>query len=55
MIRRPPRPPLDRSSAASDVYKRQMIYVVGGWSGDYAEVNEHYQAGFRTFLPASPR
>lgn len=32
-----------------------MIYVVGGWSGDYAEVNEQYQAGFRTFLPASPR
>ncbi len=32
-----------------------MIYVVGGWSGDYAEVNEQYQAGFRTFLPSSPR
>jgi len=32
-----------------------MIYVSGGWSGDYAEVNEQYQAGFRTFLPASPR
>ena len=25
MIRRPPRSTLDRSSAASDVYKRQMI------------------------------
>ena len=25
MIRRPPRPTLDRSSAASDVYKRQLI------------------------------
>ena len=24
MIRRPPRSPLDRSSAASDVYKRQV-------------------------------
>ena len=27
MIRRPPRSTLDRSSAASDVYKRQMIYI----------------------------
>ena len=26
MIRRPPRSTLDRSSAASDVYKRQIIY-----------------------------
>ena len=26
MIRRPPRSTLDRSSAASDVYKRQVIY-----------------------------
>src|SRR5678809_1707888 len=26
MIRRPPRSTLDRSSAASDVYKRQMIH-----------------------------
>ena len=30
MIRRPPRSTLDRSSAASDVYKRQ-IYVCGDW------------------------
>ena len=37
MIRRPPRSTLDRSSAASDVYKRQAfrqehmtVYVVGG-------------------------
>ena len=29
MIRRPPRSTLDRSSAASDVYKRQ------GWKGEY--------------------
>ena len=27
MIRRPPRSTLDRSSAASDVYKRQPLYV----------------------------
>ena len=26
MIRRPPRSTLDRSSAASDVYKRQVVY-----------------------------
>ena len=33
MIRRPPRSTLDRSSAASDVYKRQAVgeqHVVGG-------------------------
>ena len=29
MIRRPPRSTLDRSSAASDVYKRQLIGCVG--------------------------
>src|SRR5678815_2978607 len=28
MIRRPPRSTLDRSSAASDVYKRQVQYAV---------------------------
>ena len=27
MIRRPPRSTLDRSSAASDVYKRQVEYI----------------------------
>ena len=27
MIRRPPRSTLDRSSAASDVYKRQTLYI----------------------------
>lgn len=32
-----------------------MIYISGGWNGDYAEINEQYQAGFRTFLPNSPR
>src|SRR5678816_2222028 len=29
MIRRPPRSTLDRSSAASDVYKRQFVSCVG--------------------------
>ena len=32
MIRRPPRSTLDRSSAASDVYKRQGVYV-DDWVG----------------------
>ena len=30
MIRRPPRSTLDRSSAASDVYKRQVFACIGG-------------------------
>ena len=34
MIRRPPRSTLDRSSAASDVYKRQLV---DGGPGGYAE------------------
>ena len=37
MIRRPPRATLDRSSAASDVYKRQRVRAAGGshpWSSD---------------------
>ena len=29
MIRRPPRSTLDRSSAASDVYKRQVVHYAG--------------------------
>ena len=33
MIRRPPRSTLDRSSAASDVYKRQ-VYDLGGGTFD---------------------
>src|SRR5678816_847438 len=32
MIRRPPRSTLDRSSAASDVYKRQ-VYILAGFAG----------------------
>ena len=30
MIRRPPRSTLDRSSAASDVYKRQALHAAAG-------------------------
>ena len=34
MIRRPPRSTLDRSSAASDVYKRQVLAFDAGSGGD---------------------
>src|SRR5678815_6061877 len=34
MIRRPPRSTLDRSSAASDVYKRQRKDNGGEWNGE---------------------
>ena len=37
MIRRPPRSTLDRSSAASDVYKRQVVAtapIIGAASGE---------------------
>ena len=35
MIRRPPRSTLDRSSAASDVYKRQVLYALDtAWGGE---------------------
>ena len=34
MIRRPPRSTLDRSSAASDVYKRQELYNAGSKTVD---------------------
>ena len=33
-IRRPPRSTLDRSSAASDVYKRQAVLLVGAQFDD---------------------
>ena len=35
MIRRPPRSTLDRSSAASDVYKRQVVFLVDGLVADH--------------------
>ena len=39
MIRRPPRSTLDRSSAASDVYKRQALGVTKGVEGDDKALN----------------
>ena len=38
MIRRPPRSTLDRSSAASDVYKRQVPYETAGRGGAFGFV-----------------
>ena len=55
MIRRPPRSTLDRSSAASDVYKRQdpdlgrlrfALSADGGLRGRFAAAREPRDAGF---------
>ena len=40
MIRRPPRSTLDRSSAASDVYKRQMPKILQGFVAKPADVEK---------------
>ena len=46
MIRRPPRSTLDRSSAASDVYKRQVLDLVAAVGVDRAAaVVEAFEAG----------
>ena len=39
MIRRPPRSTLDRSSAASDVYKRQVLAVLKMAETDHLPIN----------------
>ena len=44
MIRRPPRSTLDRSSAASDVYKRQT------WANDGFEAEDGVRADMRNVL-----
>src|SRR5678815_2050343 len=53
MIRRPPRSTLDRSSAASDVYKRQPHNVHEMRPGSYQNENlifvTYYNAGLRVF------
>ena len=48
MIRRPPRSTLDRSSAASDVYKRQgvLLHVLGGHA--YSDVFYYRNMGRQT-------
>ena len=51
MIRRPPRSTLDRSSAASDVYKRQLL--VAGYAFDRFKSAGNAPAGLETLvLPA---
>ena len=47
MIRRPPRSTLDRSSAASDVYKRQVedLAAGGGVGGDAEADGERTEQG----------
>ena len=62
MIRRPPRSTLDRSSAASDVYKRQLEFttrdlISGGRTGrvwttlvDVGQVTDRYPALAEGFL-----
>ena len=59
MIRRPPRSTLDRSSAASDVYKRQLLVRLAGEVGlDVAEArallqSDRYAAEVREREPVS--
>ena len=45
IIRRPPRSPLDRSSAASDVYKRQVEERIGLPLPEVVFVGREFAAG----------
>ena len=45
MIRRPPRSTLDRSSAASDVYKRQLEEVAQDVVGDAPDEGDDFVVG----------
>ena len=59
MIRRPPRSTLDRSSAASDVYKRQALCGGGRYDllvaelGGKATPGVGFAAGMERILPVS--
>ena len=46
MIRRPPRSTLDRSSAASDVYKRQDVYICDICIGSSVDILKNNLAAF---------
>src|SRR5678815_5691165 len=48
MIRRPPRSTLDRSSAASDVYKRQLPYGLGWFTQNYKGTKLLWHYGYWT-------
>ena len=60
MIRRPPRSTLDRSSAASDVYKRQIgnYAIIGGLVPihQFTKIGAHVMigGGFRTVKDVPP-
>ena len=61
MIRRPPRSTLDRSSAASDVYKRQlssygmMAVEIQSPSGEELKVKDGKKVEMEIEVPASMR
>ena len=53
MIRRPPRSTLDRSSAASDVYKRQLVCVGGrGYYQEWGKEPVELHSGDAINIPA---
>ena len=52
MIRRPPRSTLDRSSAASDVYKRQA-FIVAMKGGDLDEEFQKAELKYKSFIKKS--
>ena len=55
MIRRPPRSTLDRSSAASDVYKRQVLASYNAGEGKVKQwVKNFAQADMLTFIERIP-
>src|SRR5678809_254134 len=53
MIRRPPRSTLDRSSAASDVYKRQLFGIVPARRAARMDPNEALKEGASANLGAT--
>ena len=53
MIRRPPRSTLDRSSAASDVYKRQPEWMAQGIDADTGRIDTHGSVGVSVYASAS--
>ena len=54
MIRRPPRSTLDRSSAASDVYKRQVYYGHIIDIGHFGKIRKYIGCQFAPFKCTIP-